>query len=311
MIWRTGLFWLAMASMGGAVELTLPPSARLTAERDTAPDIYAAPVSVFKDNEVQTIRIEGDVKRSAWRIEIAAATPLQILRPLRRELEAEGYTILLDCDAPSCGGFDFRFAIETLPAPNMYVDIRSYQFITALKGTTSAPENVVTILTSTETSSAYVQIIQADVPLSDRGASTPRQAAVAAGMPDANGLAQGLLDRGHVVLSALEFDSGTSSLGNKTFAALENLAAFLKAQPEVQVVLVGHTDSVGLLEPNMALSRSRAESVRQRLIKQYGVPEDRIDAHGMGYLAPIATNLTAQGREANRRVEAVLLPRHN
>ena len=311
MIWRTGLFWLAMASMGGAVELTLPPSARLTAERDTAPDIYAAPVSVFKDNEVQTLRIEGDVKRSAWRIEIAGATPLQILRPLRRELEAEGYTILLDCDASSCGGFDFRFAIETLPAPNMYVDIRSYQFITALKGTTSAPENVVTILTSTETSSAYVQIIQADAPLSDRGASTPRQAAVASGAPDANGLAQGLLDRGHVVLSALEFDSGTSSLGNKTFAALENLAAFLKAQPEVQVVLVGHTDSVGLLEPNIALSRSRAESVRQRLINQYGVPEDRIDAHGMGYLAPIATNLTAQGREANRRVEAVLLLRNN
>ena len=77
------------------------------------------------------------------------------------------------------------------------------------------------------------------------------------------------------------------------------------------MVLVGHTDSVGLLEPNIALSRSRAESVRQRLINQYGVPEDRIDAHGMGYLAPIATNLTAQGREANRRVEAVLLPRNN
>ncbi|MBA96649.1 MAG: cell envelope biogenesis protein OmpA [Sulfitobacter sp.] len=311
MIWRTVLFWLLMANMGGAVELSLPPSARLTAERDTAPDIYAAPVTVFKDNAIQTLRIEGDVRRSAWKIEIAGTTPLQIMRPIRSQLEAEGYTIILDCDAYSCGGFDFRFAIETLPAPNMYVDIRSYQFVTAIKGTTNAPENVVTVLTSTETSSAYVQIIQVDVPMSDRAPSATPQVEVTAEATDASGFAQVLLDRGHVVLSALEFDSGTSSLGDKTFAALENLASFLKARPEFQVVLVGHTDSVGLLEPNIALSRSRAESVRQRLVQQYGVPNDRLDAHGMGYLAPIATNLTAQGREANRRVEAVLLPRNN
>ncbi len=76
----------------------------------------------------------------------------------------------------------------------------------------------------------------------------------------------------------------------------------------IRIMLVGHTDSVGGLDPNIALSRDRAASVRQRLIDAYGVAPNRLEAQGMGYLAPIASNLTAQGRETNRRVEAVLLP---
>ena len=110
-----------------------------------------------------------------------------------------------------------------------------------------------------------------------------------------------------MILSDLEFETGTSGLSAGPYPSLERLARLLTERSDLRLVLVGHTDAVGALEPNIALSRARAQSVRQRLIATYGVDANLIDAQGMGYLSPVASNLTAEGREKNRRVEAVLL----
>ena len=81
----------------------------------------------------------------------------------------------------------------------------------------------------------------------------------------------------------------------------------LKAEPDLRVALVGHTDAVGSLDANTALSRRRAEAVRDRLVQSYDVAPGRVEAQGAGYLAPRASNLTEAGREQNRRVEVVVL----
>ena len=109
------------------------------------------------------------------------------------------------------------------------------------------------------------------------------------------------------MLERLEFETGTSDLGPGPYATLERLAELLTAEPALRIALVGHTDAVGGLEDNIALSRKRAEAVRQWLIDGHGVASDRLEARGAGYLAPRASNLTEAGREANRRVEVVLL----
>jgi OOP family OmpA-OmpF porin len=70
-------------------------------------------------------------------------------------------------------------------------------------------------------------------------------------------------------------------------------------------VIVGHSDNQGSLEANIALSKRRAEAVRTALITR-GVAAERLEAHGVGYLAPVSTNLTEAGRTLNRRVELVL-----
>ena len=75
----------------------------------------------------------------------------------------------------------------------------------------------------------------------------------------------------------------------------------------MRIALVGHTDNIGGLDGNIALSVSRAQAVRERLITQYAISPDRLEARGMGYLSPHTTNTTEAGREANRRVEAVVL----
>tara|TARA_R110000787_G_scaffold4227_6_gene16369 strand:- start:728 stop:1651 length:924 start_codon:yes stop_codon:yes gene_type:complete len=299
---------LGWASAGVALELSLPANATQTAERNTSPDRYAAPVGVFAEGQVAKIDIEGDVRRAAWRMDSLGLTPLQVMRPLRAQLLAGGFEVVLDCASQTCGGFDFRFATETLPGPNMYVNIRAFHFVTAMRPSVTAPKEVITVLASTSATSAYVQIIQAG-----KLAEGSVAVAATAELPTTTqadaplDISGQLLSVGHVVLNDLDFATGTSDLGEGPFASLDTLAAFLKAQPAIKVALVGHTDSVGGLDGNIVLSRRRAQSVRSRLIDAYGVDAGRMDAQGMGYLAPVASNLNAAGREANRRVEVVVL----
>ena len=299
---------LGWANASLALELSLPSNAGQTAERNTDPDRYSAPLGVFLDGAIKQIEIEGNVQRTAWRLDSPGLTPLQVMRPLRAQLVDAGFEVALDCASQTCGGFDFRFAVETLPGPNMYVNIRAYHFVTALRPSVTSPDEVITVLTSTSATSAYVQIIQAGA--LDEGSvaiATTADFPVAQQPASPQDLAGQLLSVGHVVLSDLDFETGTSDLGKGPFASLDTLAAFLKAQPAIKVALVGHTDSIGGLDGNIALSRRRAQSVRSRLIDSYGLDAERIDAQGMGYLAPVASNLNDAGRTANRRVEVVVL----
>jgi OOP family OmpA-OmpF porin len=80
----------------------------------------------------------------------------------------------------------------------------------------------------------------------------------------------------------------------------------MKAYPETNAVIEGHTDNVGKAEYNDRLSDARAKSVRQYLIDKFGIDASRITSAGYGMNKPIASNDTKEGRQKNRRVEAVL-----
>jgi len=82
------------------------------------------------------------------------------------------------------------------------------------------------------------------------------------------------------------------------------VADFLKANPETIVEIAGHTDSMGEADYNQLLSQRRAEAVAERLTGPLGVDPERVNTKGYGEEAPIASNDTAEGRAANRRVEA-------
>ena len=68
------------------------------------------------------------------------------------------------------------------------------------------------------------------------------------------------------------------------------------------IEITGHTDNVGTPEANTKLSKERAESVRDYLLKTYGLPSNLLIAQGLGATQPIASNDTQDGREKNRRV---------
>jgi OOP family OmpA-OmpF porin len=111
---------------------------------------------------------------------------------------------------------------------------------------------------------------------------------------------------GRLSLDDLSFGTGSSELSQGQYNSLTKLAAFLKANSDQTVALVGHTDAVGSLSANVALSTRRAASVMERLATAYGVPRSQMEAEGVGYLSPRASNLTELGRRTNRRVEVIL-----
>jgi outer membrane protein OmpA-like peptidoglycan-associated protein len=71
------------------------------------------------------------------------------------------------------------------------------------------------------------------------------------------------------------------------------------------VVIVGHTDSQGTYQYNMDLSQRRAAAVAAQLSSVYGIQAARLSTAGVGYLSPIGSNATEDGRALNRRVELV------
>lgn len=85
--------------------------------------------------------------------------------------------------------------------------------------------------------------------------------------------------------------------------AIEAIAATLKSQPSWTVTIEGHTDSIGSDAHNLALSKRRAESLKQELVEHYGVPAARLSTAGYGRTRPVDTNETLEGRAHNRRVE--------
>lgn len=288
------------AGPAGAVDLTLPAGAQQLVHGGSALDSYGVPTGPYTQAGVPTRPVEGRVDRQAWRIEGDDLTTLQLLAPLRAQLQDDGYDVLFQCKDTACGGFDFRFAIDVIPAPDMYVDVRNYRFLSAMRGENEA----VTLLVSRSRTAGFVQVIRVTPP--DRAPTADAGPPIAAPAPEGDLVAR-LTGAGHVVLRDLDFQTGADTLGPGPHGSLETLAGFLKSNPEYRIALVGHTDTVGALAPNIDLSRRRAAAVRARLIERHGIAPDRIDAEGMAYLAPAASNLTQEGRETNRRVEAVLL----
>ena len=103
-------------------------------------------------------------------------------------------------------------------------------------------------------------------------------------------------------LNNLFFDTGRATLRPESGAELDRLAAFLAANPAVEVEIAGHTDSEGSDATNQTLSQGRAQAVVAYLTAR-GVAAARTPARGYGEARPAGTNDTPDGRQANRRVE--------
>ncbi len=101
------------------------------------------------------------------------------------------------------------------------------------------------------------------------------------------------------------FNTNSAELGRVFKAALKQVADILTTYPQSQVLIVGHTDSVGAELANQALSERRAQSVAD-ILERMGVKASQIQATGKGETSPIKNNDTKEGRALNRRVELTI-----
>lgn len=113
-------------------------------------------------------------------------------------------------------------------------------------------------------------------------------------------------ERGIVLtLGDVLFTSGRADLKAGAAGNLDRLVVFLNENPDRNVEIEGHTDSVGSDEYNQDLSQRRADSVRSFLMRQ-GIGPDRISSSGKGEHQPVADNESDGGRQQNRRVEVII-----
>lgn len=100
----------------------------------------------------------------------------------------------------------------------------------------------------------------------------------------------------------LEFDTASATLRPASNAQLDAVAAILKAYPAVTLKIGGYTDNVGDDVVNLKLSSDRAEATKQALTAR-GIAARRLDTEGFGRQFPVASNVTEQGRQRNRRID--------
>ena len=105
--------------------------------------------------------------------------------------------------------------------------------------------------------------------------------------------------------SGLLFDFDSDVVRSDARTNLRNLAASLDKYPGSDLLVAGHTDSVGTDSYNLALSERRADAAVAYLASQ-GVSRDRMRARGLGETEPVAPNESEAGRSRNRRVEVAI-----
>jgi outer membrane protein OmpA-like peptidoglycan-associated protein len=103
------------------------------------------------------------------------------------------------------------------------------------------------------------------------------------------------------------FEINSDSIEPTAHDTLAKVAELIDAYQDNEVVIVGHTDAIGDDSYNRILSQRRANLVKQFFVENFEIPGDRLKTEGQGEGQPIASNETVEGRQANRRVEVLIL----
>ncbi len=127
---------------------------------------------------------------------------------------------------------------------------------------------------------------------------------VASGLPD---MRNKLLTEGKLVSYGIYFDVNKDVVKPESYGTLKEISTALSENPDIKVKIIGHTDSDGNDASNLDLSKRRAASVKNELVKVFGIEASRIETDGMGESQPVAPNDTPSNKAMNRRVEFIKL----
>ena len=116
-----------------------------------------------------------------------------------------------------------------------------------------------------------------------------------------------LITEGKLVTYGITFDVNKADIKSESFGTLKGIAGVLTENPDVNVKIIGHTDGDGDDAKNLDLSKRRAESVKNELVKNFGIDSSRLTTEGAGETKPIAANDIPVNKARNRRVEIIKL----
>ncbi len=274
-------------------------------------DELSLPTSkVTYDGPASSTTIEGPRTRVLYLVP-GDRSPLEVIRNYEAELSEQGYEKMYDCGKDECG---------PASAMSQYLYPRDARLKTLGRVTTSAfslprddhrylfatnPETgrTVSIYVAFETFDHFPELFEKTLVLMDVIEGKPLTRRME--FVSAEEMALSLGADGRVSLYGVHFAHDSDALTPESDPTLEEIARFLAAHPDTRVFVVGHTDMTGGYDYNIDLSQRRARSVVKALTGRYAVPAARLEPAGVGPLAPVAENLTENGRALNRRVELV------
>lgn len=114
-----------------------------------------------------------------------------------------------------------------------------------------------------------------------------------------------MITEGKFVSHGILFDVNSDRIKPESYGSLKDIANVLNENADVNVLIVGHTDSDGSDADNLELSKKRANAVMNSLVKDFNISQKRLSASGKGESAPIGDNKTTLGKAENRRVEFI------
>lgn len=250
----------------------------------------------------------------------AARSSLEVIRNYQQQARSEGFQPVFECAGDACGadGLQLKFSIVAAMLPSRFVDqigdhsaaacgaygvsaIRYALLENKATGATLAVAAANPEIFSTYCADNFKKQLSVWVTRVEPQAREQQMVALSA-----SDMAKSIDADGRVALYGIYFDTGKADVKPESKASLDQIGALLKQRPDLKLHVVGHTDNVGGVDANMALSKRRAESVVAALAGSYGVNRARLTGNGVASLAPVKTNTTEEGRAKNRRVELVL-----
>lgn len=294
----------------------LPPGGYITRDEFTDFAELAFP-SAPREGREQTefLEVEGAHTRMEYTIEGTDVATLRLYRSYLEYFENEGFEIVFHGFGDELSGRSgFTFIHTTFLAARASTRSGTIGYILARD---ASEETVISLAFYDRHDNRRIMVNAVDVEPMDTidlfaspAAPEPAQEPEPAPEPapvvqQAEELEEGLLADGRVVVDAILFAFDSDEILPESADALDVVGGLMRDRPELDLLVVGHTDGVGSFDYNLRLSLDRAASVVNWLRREHGIERERLRPAGAGPMSPITTNRTEDGRALNRRVELV------
>lgn len=252
---------------------------------------------------------EGKLTRLLYLIPPKRST-LEVYKNYAMELEKAGFEILFSCAGDDECGTLFHQAIWSSQRAlknsrdlSTIFAIPSEQRLLVAKLTRPKGDVFVSLYIASNDQSEPKWASKRVTALLEVLETTPMQEAMV--NVNAETMSKEINTAGHIALYGIYFDVDKTDIKPRSKPVLDEITKLLNSDPSLSLYIVGHTDNTGSLPYNMNLSKKRAKSVVSFLVSNYKVSAKRLEGFGVGPLAPVATNDTAEGKAKNRRVELI------
>ena len=220
---------------------------------------------------------------------------LEVFRNYEAALKSAGFETLFTCARAECG-FGFNARINPSARYNGLLYDNQQRYLAARLSRPEGDVNVALYVTSFEPQNQTFILLD----VLETEEMDEKMVVI-----EASEMEQALARDGKIAIYGILFDFDSATITPDSQPQIEQLAALLSGNPQIEVLIVGHTDGKGAFDYNLSLSQRRAQAVVEALASGYGIAASRLMPAGAGMVAPVATNRTEEGRAKNRRVEIV------